>query len=143
MKILQLCNKFPFPLKDGAAIASTFLARALTTLGHEVSLLSMNTGKHWFDLDKLPSDFNHYRNIYTVFIDNRVKPADAMLNLISGESYHVSRFVSSRFRSELKKILERSDYDAVILETVFVAPYIETIRAISPRTLVILRAHNV
>lgn len=143
MKILQLCNKFPYPLKDGAAIASTCLARALVSLGHEVSLLSMNTSKHWFDLEKLPSGFNHYRNIYTVYIDNRVKPADALLNLISGESYHVSRFVSERFRSELKKVLESKDYDAVILETVFTAPYIKTVREISPRTLVILRAHNV
>lgn len=103
MKILQLCNKFPYPLKDGAAIASTCLARALALLGHDVSLLSMNTSKHWFDLKKLPSGFNHYRNIYTVYIDNRVKPADALLNLISGESYHVSRFVNERFGSELKK----------------------------------------
>lgn len=143
MKILQLCNKFPYPLKDGAAIASTCLASALASLGHEVSLLSMNTSKHWFDIDKLPPDFNYYRNIYTVFIDNRVKLADAMLNLVSGESYHVSRFVSARFRLELTRILRRTDFDAVIMETVFVAPYIETIRAISPRTLVILRAHNV
>lgn len=143
MKILQLCNKFPYPLKDGAAIASTFLARALASLGHEVSLLSMNTSKHWFDLEKLPSGFNHYRNIHTVYIDNRVKPVGALWNLVSGKSYHVSRFVSERFSSELKKVLERTDYDAIILETVFVAPCIETIRKISPRTLVILRAHNV
>ena len=143
MKILQLCNKFPYPLKDGAAIASTFLARALAALGHEVSLLSMNTSKHWFDLEMLPSDFSHDRNIYTVFIDNRVKPVDAVLNLASGKSYHVSRFESSRFRTELEKVLERTDCDAVILETVFVAPYIEIIRKVSPRALVILRAHNV
>lgn len=143
MKILQLCNKFPYPLKDGAAIASTSLARALNALGHEVSLLSMNTSKHWFDLDKLPVGYNHYRNIFTVYIDNRVKPAAALVNLLGRQSYHVSRFVHKRFSSELKKILTDQEYDAVILETVFVAPYIETIRGISPRTLVILRAHNV
>ncbi len=143
MKILQLCNKFPYPLKDGAAVASTFLARAHASLGHEVSLLSMNTSKHWFDLEELPSTFNHYRNIYTVYIDNRLKPADALLNLISGESYHVSRFINKRFSSELEKVLQCTNYDAVILETVFIASYIETIRKVSPRTLVILRAHNV
>ena len=72
MKILQLCNKFPYPLKDGAAIAITYLAKAYAELGHEVSLLSMNTSKHWFEVADLPHDFDHYTALHTVFVDNRM-----------------------------------------------------------------------
>ena len=36
MKILQLCKKFPFPLKDGESIAVTYLSKAFADLGqHE------------------------------------------------------------------------------------------------------------
>ena len=77
MRILQLCNKFPWPLKDGAAIASTYLARALADLGSDVTLLAMNTSKHWFDTSMLPTDFGHYSDIHTVYVDNRIRPVDA------------------------------------------------------------------
>ena len=43
MKVLQLCKKFPYPLKDGESIAVTFLAKALHDLGCEVSLLARAT----------------------------------------------------------------------------------------------------
>ena len=54
MKILQLCKKFPYPLKDGESIAVTYLSKALNDLGCEVTLLTMNTKKHYFDLSELP-----------------------------------------------------------------------------------------
>ena len=77
MKILQLCKKFPFPLKDGESIAVTYLSKALHELNCKITLLSMNTQKHYMDIDKLPSDYNHYEAIHTVYLDNRIKPLDA------------------------------------------------------------------
>lgn len=103
MRILQLCNKFPYPLKDGAAIASTYLAKAYAELGHEVALLSMNTSKHWFDTATLPKNFDHYTAIHTVFVDNRIRPIPAFLNLFSERSYHVERFVDGKFSQKMKR----------------------------------------
>ncbi len=142
MRILQLCKKFPYPLKDGESIAITYLAKALAELGHEVHLLAMNTSKHFFDCAQLPADFNHYTSIRTVEIDNRIKPLDAFFNLFGSDSYHVSRFVQPDFRAALKKLLRQHQFDVVILETVYLAPYVEQIRKQSTAK-VIMRAHNV
>ena len=143
MRILQLCNKFPFPLKDGAAIASTYLAKAFAELGNEVTLLSMNTSKHWFDTATLPPGFDHYAAIHTVFLDNRIRPIPAFFNLFSAKSYHVKRFEDAAFSKKLKEILLNRHFDIIQLESLYLAPYIPVIRQFAPETQVVLRAHNV
>ena len=142
MRILQLCHKFPWPLKDGAAIASTYLAKAFADLGNEVTLLSMNTSKHWFDTDELPHDFDHYADIQTVFVNNHIRPLPALLNLFSKRSYHVERFDNADFAKRLKEILEKTSFDIVQLESLYLTPYIPVIRKYSSASIV-LRAHNV
>ncbi len=142
MKILQLCKKFPYPLKDGESIAVTTLSRALHELGCEVSLLAMNTRKHYFTDNGRPEALGHYRDIYKVPVDNRVKPADAFLNLFSRESYHITRFISQAFRAQLIEVLKNNTFDLIQLETPYLSPYISTIRQYSD-ALVSMRAHNV
>ncbi len=142
MKILQLTKKFPFPLKDGESIAISNLGKAMNDLGCEVTLLSMNTQKHFFDIKNLPSDFNHYKHIHTVKIDTEIKKKDAFLNLFSNESYHIARFISAEFADKLEQILQVEDFDVIQLETLYLAPYITTIRKHS-NALVAMRAHNV
>ncbi|MFT5167725.1 MAG: glycosyltransferase involved in cell wall biosynthesis [Saprospiraceae bacterium] len=142
MKILQLTKKFPYPLKDGESIAITNLGKAMNELGCEVTLLSMNTKKHFFDTTDLPVDFNHYKNIYTVEIDNELKWKDAFKNLFSAESYHITRFVSEEYENKLAAILQQENFDVIQLETLYLAPYISTIRKHS-NAVVAMRAHNV
>ena len=55
MKILQLCNKAPFPANDGSSIAITNLALGLADNNVELYLLSINTKKH-FKPDENVSD---------------------------------------------------------------------------------------
>jgi glycosyltransferase involved in cell wall biosynthesis len=142
MRILQLCHKFPWPLKDGAAIASTYLAKAFAESGSEVTLLSMNTSKHWFDTGELPRNFNHYADIHTVFVDNRIRPVPALLNLFSRRSYHVERFDNAGFAEKLEFILRKQHFDVIQLESLYLTPYLPVIRKHSS-ALVVLRAHNV
>ncbi len=142
MKILQICNKFPYPLKDGAAIAITYLAKAFNELGHEVTLLSMNTSKHWFDTEALPHDFDHYDALHTVFVDNRIRPLPALRSLFSKRSYHIERFEDAVFAKKLSEILQNTSFDVVQLESVYLAPYIPVIRKHSS-AIIALRAHNV
>jgi polysaccharide biosynthesis protein PslH len=142
MRILQLCKKFPYPLKDGESIAVTYLSHALSELGCEITLLSMNTTKHYFNLDELPEEFNHYKEIHVTRLDNNLKIKDAIINLFSKDSYHVSRFVCSDFKNKLIELLTRNEYDVVQLETLYLAPYIDVIKAHS-KALVTMRAHNV
>lgn len=143
MKILLLCKKFPFPLKDGESIAVHSLSRALSELGCEVSLLAMNTSKHYFDISKgIPRELGHYRRIRTVQIDNRIKPSAAFLNLFSSDSYHIARFESAAFAQQLTEMLAEEDYDLVQLETLYLAPYVSLIRSKSDARIV-MRSHNV
>lgn len=142
MKILQLCKKVPYPLKDGEAIAVTYLAQALDQLGAAVTLLSMNTTKHPVAPSVYEPALQHYQAVHTVKVDNRVKAKDAFFNLFTAESYHIARFVSPEFEEQLIALLEKEDYDIVQLETLYLAPYIKTIRQHSSAKIV-LRAHNV
>ncbi len=142
MKILQLCKKFPFPLRDGEAVAVTYLSQALHKLGTEITLLSMNTSKHYFHLDQLPDTFRHYSDIFTIDLDNQIRIKDAFYNLFSPESYHVSRFISDPFREKLIELLDSQHFDVVQLESLFLAPYIPVIRKHS-NAVVVMRAHNV
>ncbi len=143
MKILQLCNKFPYPLKDGAAIAITYLAKAYAELGHEVVLLSMNTSKHWFEVADLPRDFDHYAAMHTVYVDNHIRPLPAFLNLFSSKSYHIERFDDPAFAEKLTAILTQTPFDVVQLESLYLTPYLPLIRQFAPQARVVLRAHNV
>ena len=142
MRILQLCKKFPYPLKDGEAIAVTYLSRALVDLGCEITLLSMNTTKHFSDLSKLPSAYNHYKDIHDIDLDNSIKVVDAFKNLFSKESYHVSRYVDKAFEQKLIELLNEEEYDIIQLETLYLAPYVPIIKKHS-KGLITMRAHNV
>jgi glycosyltransferase involved in cell wall biosynthesis len=142
MKILQLCKKFPFPLKEGEAIAVYYLSRGLVEQGCTLDLLSMNTSKHPYTPADWPTEFAHYRQVQTVEVDNRVTLWGALENLFSRESYHVSRFVTHEFEQALTLLLQQNEYDAVILETLYLAPYIPLIRAKS-KAVVVMRSHNV
>jgi polysaccharide biosynthesis protein PslH len=142
MRILQLCKKFPYPPKDGESIAITYLARALAESGHEVHLLSMNTSKHYVDIASLPTDFDHYSQIKTVDVDNRLKPVAAFFNLFSSDSYHIKRFVQPQYADALRDLMSNNHFDAILLETVYLAPYVPLIRTLT-KAKVVMRAHNV
>jgi glycosyltransferase involved in cell wall biosynthesis len=142
MRILQLCKKFPFPLKDGESIAVTALSRSMKALGHEVHLLAMNTSKHYFPKEHLPKSFNHYTSIQDVKVDNRIKPLQALRHLWGNDSYHIARFCSLGFEKRLVQLLQETEFDVIQLETPYLSPYIPAIRKHSD-AVVSMRAHNV
>lgn len=142
MKILQLCKKFPYPQKDGESIAIANLSKSLVELGCEVHLLAMNTSKHYVDLEKVQDETAHYEAVYAVEVDNALRPLDAVNTLLKGKSYHISRFESKAYSDNLKKLLERENFDIIQLETLYLAPYLDVIRENSD-AVIAMRAHNV
>ena len=142
MKILQLCKKFPYPLKDGESIAVTYQSKAFHEFGCEITLLAMNTTKHYTKIGKLPNGFNHYKEIHVTDIDNRVKVLKAFVNLFSSKSYHISRFDSKEYNDKLIALLQDNEYDVIQLETLYLTPYIDTIKQHS-NAIVSMRSHNV
>ncbi len=142
MKILQLCRKFPYPLKDGESIAVTYLAKGYHELGAELTLLSFNTIKHFYKVEDLPRTFNHYKAIQTVYLNNHPEPIGAFFNLFSNKSYHISRFTTKAFYQKLANLLHQETFDIIQMESVYFAPYIPLIRELSAAKIV-MRAHNV
>lgn len=142
MKILFLCNKSPWPPKEGGPMAMNMFIEGLLEAGHEVQVLAINSFKYQIDLDSIPMSYRQRTGIRLVDVDLRVKPLAAFLNLFTRHSYHVQRFISREFKQVLTEILTSHTFDVIQLETLFMAPYLETIRLHSAAK-VFLRAHNI
>jgi glycosyltransferase involved in cell wall biosynthesis len=142
MRILQLCNKMPYPAMDGYALAVMNLAKAFSTAGNTVGLLCMNTTRHYVDEKRIPAALNEKLKLQAVKVDNRISAGDAFVKLLQNRSYNVSRFISKDFDLALQKALKDLDPGIVQLEGLYLTPYIDTIRKYS-KAKIALRAHNV
>jgi len=142
MKILFLCNKSPWPPREGAPMAMNMLIEGLLEAGHEVKVVAINSFKYNISIDDIPAGYREKTGIELLDVDLRIKPVDAFFNLFTTESYHVKRFISATFRKRLQQVLLQAKYDIVQLETLFMCPYIDTIRRYSEAKIV-LRAHNI
>ncbi len=142
MKILQICNKVPYPPNEGGSIAMNLITEGLLKAGHQVKVLAINTKKHFVNIDKLPEDYRKNTSIEAVFVDTAVKPLDAFLNLFSSKSYNIERFILLDFEKKIIDLIQNDNYDIIQLETLFVCPYIDTIRK-HTKAKIIYRAHNI
>lgn len=142
MKILQLCSKAPFPPADGGSMAMHALTQGLLDLNVKVKVVVISTPKHPFNPASLPKEYVNLTQAEAAEVDTRIKPADAFRNLFSKKSYNIERFYSKGFDALLIRILKSESFDIIQLETLFVTPYLETIRKFS-KAKIVLRAHNV
>jgi len=143
MRILQLANKMPYPPKDGGSIATFSLTCAFRDLGHEVTLLAMNTSKHYFPPEKIPAETIKGIRVLTEYLDTRIRPADLVLNFLFKKfPYNAQRFVSRKYEEKLTGLLKKETFDIIQLEGLYLAPYIPAIRKYSEAP-VAMRAHNV
>ncbi|MDQ3073804.1 MAG: glycosyltransferase, partial [Bacteroidota bacterium] len=142
MRVLQLCNRLPWPLKDGGAIAMHQVTRGLHEQGVDVHLLSFNTKKHFVPDEELPPLFRELGYFETVYLDAAVTPWRAAWSLLTGKSLHISRFASGIFRERLTTLLRKHTYDIIHLDILHMSVYLDTIRKHSDAA-VVLRAQNV
>ncbi len=141
MKILQLCNKPPYPPVDGGSKAMNNLTQGLIDLGHEVHVICISTPKNKMLKGDLPRAYKQKTKVKTVFIDTSINLVDAFSDLITQDNYNISRFFSTDLDIELIKTLDEEKYDIVQLESLFMTPYITTIKRHS-KAKIILRSHN-
>ena len=142
MKVLLLCNKPPYPAVEGGPMAMSSIIKGLLEAGHQVKILAINSKKYNVSLNDIPEDYLQKTGIELIDVDLRIKPFQAFKNLFSKKSYHVERFISKDFTQRLTEVLKQDSYDVVQLETLFMTPYVETIRKHS-KAVIVLRAHNV
>src|SRR5690606_372746 len=123
MKILQLCKKFPWPLKDGESVAVNAISKGLADLGVTMDLLAMNTKKHFTAVDsEVIGSISHYRMVKWVPVNTGISMIQALRSLLEGSSYHLKRFILPEFEQTLKEVLAGEYYDFVILESLYMVP---------------------
>ena len=142
MKILQLCHKPPLPLIDGGCIAIHNITDGLLNSGQEVKVVAIETPKHPVKLDAMPKEYLQKTCFESVFIDTTPRFRDALRALLHRHPYQINRFYSKSMVSKLIWILEHETFDIIHLESIYVTPYIETIRKHS-QAKIILRLHNI
>lgn len=141
MRILQLCNKPPYPPIDGGSKAMHNLTRGLLHAGHQVKVLCISTPKNAVDPAQIPTEYQERTRIEGVFVDTSVNVVDAFTDLLTADNYNISRFFSPDVDIRLIRLLSEEEFDMVLLESLFMTPYIATIRRYS-RAPIVLRSHN-
>src|SRR5690554_2006642 len=141
MKVLQLSHKPPYPETDGGCLAINQLSQSLLEQGCDLTMVSIATPKHPFNPKNFPKGYVQKTKFTAVYIDTRLNVVDAFSNLITQDTYHVSRFFSSDMDKAVDEILSKQKFDIIIFESLFVAPYLPTIRRLS-NAKVVLRSHN-
>ena len=143
MKILQISQKIPFPPLDGGSIVINSLTSGLLKKGHTVKMLCMVSPKRAIDAKTISSDYRASVNLETVEVDTKLKIFPALKNLFfQKESYHTSRFRSTKFAEKLKQILTNESFDIIQLESIFVSGYWDIIKKHTDAK-VVLRTQNV
>ncbi len=142
MKVLLLTHKPIFPLVDGGCIAMQEFMQNLLQLNFDIQHLSISTAKHPFDLSKYPLDIQQKIKPENVFVNTKISLVKAIIALIKQDSYNISRFYSSEFEKLLVAKLKNASFDLLILESVFLLPYLTSIRQ-HFNGKVIVRTHNV
>lgn len=142
MNVFVICNKSPYPPKEGGPIAMHAIIQGLVNAGCSVKVLAINTNKYNINLQDIPEEFREKTGIEFEYINLSIKPVAAFFNLFTKRSYHVQRFISHRFEECLIDILRKNTFDIIQFETLYITPYINAIRKYS-NARIVLRAHNI
>ena len=141
MRVLQICHKPPLPSIDGGCIAINNISRGLIKELESIKVLTINTLKHPFDLKYYDQNYLEKSKIESTFVDTKLNIVDAFSNLVTYDSYNISRFFSPDFNELIIKTLKSESFDIILLESLFTTPYIETLKTYSSAKI-ILRSHN-
>ncbi|WP_163717057.1 glycosyltransferase family 4 protein [Mangrovibacterium lignilyticum] len=143
MRILQLTNKNPWPPTDGGAIATLTLSKGFFLLGNQVTILAMNTAKHYTLLEEIPEHLAAQIDFKLVDVPAKITFTGAVNNLLFSDlPYIAARFISEDYSLALIRLLQEQEFDVIQLEGLYLCPYIPLIRKHS-KALVAYRAHNI
>jgi glycosyltransferase involved in cell wall biosynthesis len=141
MRLIQLTNKPPYPPNDGSSIAVYNMSCGLINNQIDLTLLCINTKKHFKPDEEVDAEFKVKSKYQSVYQNTDVTAIGGFLNLFSSESYFVSRFYFKAFEDKLISILKEQQFDIVQLESIFLGNYIPVIRKYS-KAKIAVRTHN-
>ncbi|MBR4491766.1 MAG: hypothetical protein IKO98_03825 [Bacteroidales bacterium] len=106
MKVLQICNKPPYPPNEGGSMAMHAVTRMLLQQHFSVKVLAMESPKCPVRLADIPEEYRQQTGFEWVFVDTRLHPFAAFIALLRNQSYHAVRFYSKTFERRLKESLQ-------------------------------------
>jgi glycosyltransferase involved in cell wall biosynthesis len=118
------------------------ITTCLLNAGVEVKVVSIATAKHPVVLSE---EFIQYRNktqFESISVNTKVSLPKAITSFLKRTSLQADRFFSKEMVQKLEVLFAQEKFDVVILESVFVGSYIETIRKHS-QARILLRVHNI
>ena len=142
MKLLVIGNRVPWPLHDGGAIATYGMLRSLAENGAEVHFFTFNTKKHFAEIATIEKYFG-FCKVYLQPLDAGVRVGKALLNLLTGGSYHMERYDDGRAALALGELMDSEGFDVVLVEGLYSVPvYLRAVSARRYSTPAAYRAHN-
>jgi glycosyltransferase involved in cell wall biosynthesis len=141
LRILILTHRRPFPQNGGYPIVVGNTIKGLVSLGHNVSLISINVKKHSFKPTE-PDELLDQIKYIEYDIDTRLTMMEAFSNLFTKNPYNIDKYYNAGFERLLVQDIKENYYDIIQFEGLFVAPYLSAIRKITKAKL-IYRAHNI
>ncbi len=143
MKVLLLASKPFLPVLDGGNEASRALAQELLLADFELKAITFSSEKHPFHPELFNQGGWQKLQIEHFPVSLYMNPLKALLGLLSGTSYNLSRFSSKAWLSRIKTLLRENDFDIILFDSLFSAGDFEAIRSFSPNSKFIIRTHNV
>lgn len=142
MKILLLANKLPYPANDGSSIAIARMIEGFVADGIELTVLVLNTKKHFKSPHHIPPQIKEHVRFEIVEVNTNPNPINAFFNLFQSLPFHVSRFYQKAVTRKLVALLRQSTFDVVQAEGLFLMPYAKIVKEYS-QAKIALRAHNI
>lgn len=142
MNVLHISNKPVYPLIDGGCVAMSKMLINLTMIAQNAKHICINTPKHPFKKGDYPTEVNLPLSAEQTFIDTTPRPLPALMALVKGENYNLTRFYTEAVEAHLKSYLQQEAFDVIVLESLFLSGYIPAIRSVSDAKIIV-RAHNV
>ncbi|HEY4786376.1 MAG TPA: hypothetical protein VIH57_10025, partial [Bacteroidales bacterium] len=143
MNILLLCNKSPYPSKDGGSIATSAMSEGFAKHGHKVSILAINTPKHHTNEAEIKSFLPENVDIKLIDVNTKLNIFRFFRNLFFSDiPYNAERFYSKNLENELVELLKASIFDVIQIEGLYMSFYVPKIREYS-KAFVSYRAHNI
>lgn len=142
MKILHISNKPVYPQVDGGCVAMAKLLESLIAIGSETHHVSISTPKHPLNTEAYPHTIAMPVMASETFVDTSIRVSGAISALLKGENYNLKRFQSTQVEEALRKLVSVQNYDVIVLESLFLCPYITPLRKHTEAKIVV-RTHNV
>ncbi len=142
MKILQIFPRFPWPIKDGGALAFYAHLKGLKDNQHEVVAVVLNTSKHRVNWNDVPTHIKELAEFHLFDIDNTISAKGAFINLFQQKSYILSRFYVKAFENVLGDLIQTFKPEVIIFESLQTAAYLPFVKTCTPVPC-LLRSHNI